>query len=423
MKRRTALTGLVAAGAGLVACDADRAEHAARPLRQPGITTPPPAAAVLAAFDVRAAGRPALEALLQRLSAAVTESTGKHAGRGRPVEVTVAVGASLFDGRFGLGAHRSRRLVEMPSFPNDVLDPARCHGDLLLQVCGGDAPGVASVLSDLADPELRPRWRMAGFRDQPAVTAGGRAVDRNLFGFRDGAGNPDVRDEAEMDRLVWVGVDGSKPSWAAGGSYQVVRIIRFATTVWDAEPIARQEAVFGRRRSDGAALGQTGEDAAFDYGADPTGQVTAMDAHIRRANPRTPATDRSRILRRGYSYRGGADRDEVMLFVCFQCDVEAGFATVQRRLADEALDRYVLPVGGGYFFDLPGGPGHQLTARAAGLVFAHEFWTKDTYSVRCGKGAFPIAQQREFGRFDLTDVVVRECRPGTPTGNSWRAPG
>jgi deferrochelatase/peroxidase EfeB len=35
--------------------------------------------------------------------------------------------------------------------------------------------------------------------------------------------------------------------------------------------------------------------------------------------------------------------------------VELGFATIQRRLAGEALEKYLLPFGGGYYFVLPDG--------------------------------------------------------------------
>ena len=57
-----------------------------------------------------------------------------------------------------------------------------------------------------------------------------------------------------------------------------------------------------------------------------------------------------------------------------------------------------------------------LAARADGLVFGHDFWTTDTYSVSCGKGSFSVPHQREFGRYELTDVVVRESRRGAATG-------
>ena len=43
-----------------------------------------------------------------------------------------------------------------------------------------------------------------------------------------------------------------------------------------------------------------------------------------------------------------------LLFLCFQADLEAGFITVQRRLDGEPLEEYIKPVGGGYFFVLPG---------------------------------------------------------------------
>jgi deferrochelatase/peroxidase EfeB len=139
------------------------------------------------------------------------------------------------------------------------------------------------------------------------------------------------------------------------GTYQVVRLIRFAPTLWDAEPPARQEAVIGRRKTDGSPLGRSGEASTFGYVADQTGQTIALDAHIRRANSRTPATEENRILRRGYSYRrDGGERDEGLIFICFQQDLERGFATVQRRLGGQSLDKYILAFGGGYFFVLPG---------------------------------------------------------------------
>ncbi|MEJ3743828.1 Dyp-type peroxidase [Actinomycetes bacterium KLBMP 9797] len=374
--RRALLAGAAAVGAGalaagLTACgsptpaddasasDDARASDGAHTqvgaAHQPGVVTAPPDHALLAAYDVRATDLAGLTAVFRRLTEAV---------RAASAEVTVAVGDSLFDRRFGLAARKPRRLTTMPSFPSDVLDPASCHGDLLIQVCGGAPP------QPLADRDLTLRWQIAGFRAENTVTANGRPSTRNLFGFREGAGNPDPRDDAEMNRLVWVGPDSGEPSWTVGGSYQVVRIIRFATELWDADPIPQQEAVFGRRKTDGAPLGKDREDADLDYAADPTGQLVALDAHIRLANPRTPETEANRILRRGYSYRRARDAaghpDEGLLFVCFQQDLERGFATVQRRLAGQPLDRYVLTTGGGYYFALPGAAG--TNDRGQGLV-------------------------------------------------------
>ena len=73
---------------------------------------------------------------------------------------------------------------------------------------------------------------------------------------------------------------------------------------------------------------------------------------------RTAETEKHRILRRGFSYSLGFDAaghfDQGLLFQCFQRDLEAGFVTVQNRLNGEALEEYITPVGGGYFFALPG---------------------------------------------------------------------
>jgi deferrochelatase/peroxidase EfeB len=348
--RRAVLAGaaaLAAGGAGVAAAALKaRAEPPAKvesAPHQPGIVTAPPDRAVFAAYDVRATDRSGLEEVLRRLTDAVESS---------PAEVTVSVGESLFDGRFGLAARKPGRLTTMPIFPGDVLDDRLCHGDLLIQVCG------SGPQQPLADDGLALRWQIAGFRDENTVAANGRPSTRNLFGFREGAGNPDPRDDAELRRLVWVRADDGEPQWTAGGTYQVVRIIRFATELWNADPLDRQEAIFGRRRSDGAPLGRDREDAEFDYASDPEGRLVALDAHIRLANPRTPETAASRILRRGYSYRRDPDAaghpDEGLVFVCFQQDLERGFATVQRRLAGQPLDKYVLTIGGGYFFALPG---------------------------------------------------------------------
>jgi deferrochelatase/peroxidase EfeB len=311
---------------------------------------------VFAAYDLRVADRATLSGLLGRISEQVVTARA---------ETLVSVGGSLFDERYGLAAHRPVHLTTMPSFPNDALDPARCHGDLLLQVCAPDAATVEASLTAVehaAGSGLVPRWRVSAFRRENTIAANGRPTTRNLFGFQEGVSNPDTHDESTMDELVWVRAGGGEPAWARGGSYQVVRLVRFATELWNREALSTQEAAFGRRRSDGAPLGHDRETEDFAYTADPTGQYIALDAHIRRANPRTPQARANRILRRGYSYQTGTDQG--LVFVCFQRDLTRGFETVQKRLAGQALDKYILPLGGGYFFALPGAePGGHVVDR------------------------------------------------------------
>jgi deferrochelatase/peroxidase EfeB len=60
-----------------------------------------------------------------------------------------------------------------------------------------------------------------------------------------------------------------------------------------------------------------------------------------------------------------------LLFVCFQADLAAGFLSLQNRLNGEALEEYIKPIGGGFYFVLPGVPsqdgflGESLLAAAA----------------------------------------------------------
>ncbi len=100
------------------------------------------------------------------------------------------------------------------------------------------------------------------------------------------------------------------------------------------------------------------ETDAPDFSLDPTGSTFRLDGHIRLANPRPPQTQKNRILRRGFNYSAGFDAagqlDQDLLFVCFQRSLADGFVAVQNRLNGEALEEYITPIGGGYFFALPG---------------------------------------------------------------------
>jgi deferrochelatase/peroxidase EfeB len=351
---------------------------------QAGVVTPGHAEATYAALDVittdlgeLARGLEALSSrardLTQGSKVAIQEVDDPPSDSGTlgptiapgALTVTIGLGASLFDERFGFAARKPQRLIAMPNFPDDELDLARSHGDVLLQICADQRDTVVHTLRELMRPvrsTFALRWAIDGFQSADRGPTK-RSARRNLFGFPDGTGNPDVNDDALMRRLVWVPADGDEPAWTTGGTYQIVRVIRMQVEFWDRVGLREQENMIGRRRDNGAPLGGTDEFQDPRYDLDPKGDRIGLDAHIRLANPRTPATDDQRILRRAFNYHRGFDSagqlDQGLLFVAFNQDTERQFVTVQKRLAGEPMVDYITPVGGGYFFVPPGakGPG------------------------------------------------------------------
>jgi deferrochelatase/peroxidase EfeB len=350
-------------------------------LRQSGIVTPRAATGMIAAFDVLA-GTPAE---LVRLFQTLTERIAFLTQGGEPpsldpklppadngilgpvvtpdnLTITVSVGASLFDGRFGLKPHKPARLARMTSFPNDALEASLCHGDLSLQICSNTADTNIHALRDIVKklPDLLLlRWKQEGSVPALPVKLGLPPESaRNFLGFRDGSANPNPNDTDTMERIVWVQPDSDEPGWATNGTYQAVRIIRNFVERWDRTPLQEQQSIIGRHKATGAPLQGGTEHDLPDYARDPEGKITPLDAHIRMANPRTHASQANLILRRPFNYSNGVTKsgqlDQGLLFIAYQSNLEKGFITVQKRLAGEPLEEYIKPIGGGFFYTLPG---------------------------------------------------------------------
>jgi deferrochelatase/peroxidase EfeB len=350
---------------------------------QSGVTTARQPAGLVVAFDVLATTRDDLQELFRRLTERIAFLTqGGPAPQIDPkypppdsnllgpivtpanLTMTVAVGASLFDERFSLQALKPSQLIRMPEFPNDGLDEDSCHGDLLIQICSDTPDTNIHALRDIIKnfPSLLSvRWRVEGYNAprRPGRTA---PTPRNLLGFKDGTANPNSADDTAMDQIVWIGSEAGEPAWAVGGTYKVVRVVRMFVEHWDRTPLHEQESIIGRQKLSGAPLTMSAEFDVPDYSNDPKGERIPLDAHIRLANPRvaTAKSDPSFMLRRGYNYSRGVTRsgqlDMGLLFVCFQSSLVNGFLASQGRLNGEPLEEYIKPVGGGFFFVLPGVP-------------------------------------------------------------------
>ncbi|HWI73888.1 MAG TPA: Dyp-type peroxidase [Baekduia sp.] len=337
--------------------------------RQAGVLTPRQPYAIHVAFDAITSSPAELAEGLRQLSVRARQLTqGYDALLGSPgdgptpdsgvmgskvqpdgLTVTIGLGASLFDDRYGLARRKPAGLKPMPTFPDDALVAAETHGDVLLQLCGNGEDGLLHALRDLMRATrgaLAPRWKVEGFLP-PASR--GPGAGRNLLGFKDGTANPDTGDARLMNRLVFDD---------AGGTFAVVRIIRNRVEFWDRVARSEQELMIGRLKDTGAPLGRRKEEDDPGYGDDPKGDRIPLDAHIRLARPRTAATEDQRILRRGYNYSRGIDAagqlDMGLVFVAFNRDLARQFEVVQGRLAGEPLVDYVVPTGGGYFYLPPG---------------------------------------------------------------------
>ncbi|RZU29956.1 dye decolorizing peroxidase [Streptomyces sp. BK022] len=337
---------------------------------QPGITDALQAHGHLVAFDLKpGAGRKEAAALLRRWSAAAERLM---AGEAAPHEdtdvardagpssltVTFGFGHSFF-ARTGLEKQRPAALDPLPDFSADQLDRKRCEGDLWVQIGANDALVAFHALRALqkeAGDAARVRWQMNGFNRSPGTTAHALTT-RNLMGQVDGTRNPKPA-EPDFDQRIFVPASG-EPAWMANGSYAVVRRIRMLLDDWEKLARPAQEAVIGRRKSDGAPLSGGGETTPMDLEkADARGEyVVPLNAHARITRP--DQNGGAAMLRRPFSFHDGYDADGTpdagLLFICWQADPLRGFVPVQRKLdRGDALSRYLRHEASG-LFAVPGG--------------------------------------------------------------------
>lgn len=275
--------------------------------------------------------------------------------------ITVSVGESLFDKRFGLADKKPKHLTQMKDFPNDKLQSDWCDGDFSLQICAFSPETCQNALRDLIkqlSAYAAIKWSIDGFLPKSPQDQ----APRNLFGFRDGSANPDVSNAQVANDVLWTGIAKNaqdEPSWTKNGTYQTVRLIRHFVEFWDRTPLQEQQTIFGREKYSGAPLGMKHEHDVPDYQKDPDGDSIPKDSHIRLANSRDPDFMKKHLLyRRPYNYSRGLSKasqlDVGLIFICYQANLDDGFIFVQNLLNGEPLEEYISPFGGGYFFTLPG---------------------------------------------------------------------
>ncbi|MBT2726664.1 deferrochelatase/peroxidase EfeB [Bacillus sp. ISL-75] len=292
------------------------------------------------------------------------KDTGEAAGLSASnLTITFGVGPSLFvkdnQDRFGLKAKQPKELVDLPKFPLDALEDEWTGGDLCIQACADDLQVAFHAVRNLiriARGKAILRWAQTGFQRTKQADPKSE-TPRNLFGFKDGTANPDVNNESQMNKQVWV-QPGDGPNWLVNGSYLVVRRIQMFIEVWDRTTLKDQENTFGRYRENGAPIGQKNEFEKLDLKQkNEKGEYSIpADSHTRLSH----GDGSQQILRRAYSYSDGMDLktgsfDAGLLFLCFQRAPSKQFIPIQNRLAKmDKLNEYISHRGSAIFACLPG---------------------------------------------------------------------
>ncbi|HEY0217662.1 MAG TPA: iron uptake transporter deferrochelatase/peroxidase subunit [Cellulomonas sp.] len=374
---------------------------------QAGIVTPAQDRMYTAAFDLTTTSREDLVALLQAwttMAARLTQglSAGPQGFASGPYDappddtgeaadlpaagltLTFGLGRSLFVGstaadgtstgdRFGLADRLPTALVDLPHFPGDTLQDARCGGDLVVQACADD-PQVAvhaiRNLSRAAFGSARIRWTQLGY-GRTSSTSTAQQTPRNLFGFKDGTANIKAEEPGALDDHVWVqaGDDGAA-DWLAGGSYLVARRIRMTIETWDRSALREQEAVVGRSKAEGAPLsgGTEFTDPDFARTGRDDAPLIPVDSHVRMAHP--TQNGGVRMLRRGYNFTDGNDElgrlDAGLFFMAYVRDPVTQYIPMQTALArTDALSEYLRHTGSGLWAVPAGVPSGALDATGA----------------------------------------------------------
>jgi dye decolorizing peroxidase len=316
---------------------------------QAGITRPQPAQPNLLAVVADLGDAVPVGPLLADLGEAIRTLTAGTDGRllGIPpgdLTVTIGVGPRLVR----MADPSLPGAADLPEFSREQIAPQARGGDLLIQICAGDAlvvPIVAAALLNQAGDRIHERWRQSGRRGSNIPVAQGRTAPRNLLGFIDGIVGPHTTTEEQHD--LWL----TGPTPVAGGTIAVVRRMELDLAKFAALSVADQEAVFGRRRDVGVPLSGGTIASDPDFGAKtPDGRyLIPADAHIRRANAEVVGV--GLMLRRSYSTDEPAPG---LLFISFQNDLRTFTNTLTHMETSDALLQFTTTTAGATFLVLPG---------------------------------------------------------------------
>ncbi len=288
--------------------------------------------------------------------------------------ITVGFGAGAFD---ALGVQPESRPQDLRPIPwadlGDQPTVSTDNGDVVLQICSDD-PYVAEHVVRRVEEELSDRlsltWVVRG--EQRYTSREGRVARheaRALIGFLDGTANLDPK--AKPEDRIFVFVDpaqvanypkippsgtnagygpqnqpifpgdlrpppASEPPTARGGTYMVVRASVQTIHDWDRATLEDQEATVGRFKWSGASRDLSDDRERLNdqpnFASHPEDERVAINAHIRKVNPRGPDDAGRRIFRRGYPLIDPApgELQRGLVFICFARTISTQFEFIVR---------------------------------------------------------------------------------------------
>jgi deferrochelatase/peroxidase EfeB len=302
------------------------------------------------------------------------------------------------------------RPIDWPKLDDVPLNPVQ--SDVMLQICTNSmyiAEHVVRRVQEELPDVLHLLWVLPGSQRHTSRRGNvSRGDGRALIGFLDGTSNLNPGDEPADYRLTFVNPNdmgdyppkqpdippgqsspyggtpdqlpkfppdlhdppapGAEPAWTEAGSYMVVRASVIDMSSWDAVSLGDQERSIGRLKVTGNPLGTTPDVPTSpipepDLASDPDGNVTPLDAHIRKSNPRGPGDELRRIFRRGFPlilpHETGLKLG--LAFVCFGRTITTQFEFITRAwttnpdfprpdIGKDNFRRFETVLGGGYYF-------------------------------------------------------------------------
>ena len=270
----------------------------------------------------------------------------------------------LREGRQGQVRHRrlSARpaLADLPKFTNEILDPARCGGDICVQACAHDPQVAVHAVRNLARVgfgTVAVRYSQLGF-GRTSSTTREQSTPRNMLGFKDGTNNIKAEDTEALDKNVWV-AGGDGPDWLTGGTYLVTR--RDSKSHRGVGPHNTARAGAGDRQAEGQRRTQRLRRRVRAGGLRHQGRQGHTAGRCRRPHPagvHPIICSGIKMLRRGYNFTDGSDGfghlDAGLFFIAFVRSPATNFIPVLAQMSGDALNEYIFHTGTAVFACPPG---------------------------------------------------------------------